>query len=94
MITGVMEQDEWGLSVTLSALWFLICESRKAPQVAPIGTGGVGFIEMSKFLADPGCDRRVEGSMADVDPGLKVTGAGLDDGTWGMPVGAHLFDCV
>jgi len=81
-----------GVAVGPEARGFAIGEPGQPAQVTPVRTGQVGPIVVGQVLSDGRRQRRFERGLADTDPGLETTGAGLDDDAGLVSVGAHSFN--
>src|SRR5947208_10964098 len=58
-------------------------------QMTPVGAGAIASIGKRQQLAGAGRQRRFQRRGAESNPGLQMTGAGLQHHTGVMPLGAH-----
>ena len=71
---------------------FLIGEASQPTQMAPVGAGDITAIGASQLSADLAGYGRLQSRSADVNPGLEMTGTGLQHQARIMSVGTHGFD--
>jgi len=91
---GVQQFHPGSVAAGLASCGLLIGEPGQPSQVTPIGAGQVSAIGAGQLLADLGSHLGIEWSWADVNPGLEVTGTGLEHGTGFMSIGVHGRDDV
>src|SRR5438876_229203 len=75
---GMQEFDPGSVRAAGPAtLRFLIGEAGEPTQMAPVDAGRIASIDTRQLSANFGGQGRLERSGADVDPGLEISGAGL-----------------
>lgn len=88
------EPDPGSETAGLAACGFLVGESSQSSEMTPVGAGAVGIIEVGQESGHGGSHSRIEGHGTDTDPSLQMAGAGAQDGTRLMSVGAHPIEDV
>src|SRR3974390_823591 len=63
----------------------LVVETGKPTQVVPVGAGGIASISCRQQLASGAGHRRFQQRGAETNPGLQMSGTGLQDDTGVMP---------
>jgi hypothetical protein len=86
---GVEQFHPGSVTAGPAAFRFLIGEAGEPSQMAPVGAGGIASIETRQLSANFSGYGRLERSGADVNPGLEITGTGLQHNAGLMPIGAH-----
>jgi len=76
----------------LTACWFLIGEPRQPSTMAPVRTGAICAVESCQMRRDGGSYRGIEWRQTDTNPSLQMAGAGTQNNTRLVAVGAHGFD--
>ena len=78
-----------GVAARCAPRRLLVGETGEPTQVVPVGAGGIASISCRQQLASGASHRRFQRRGAETNPGLQMSGAGLQDDTGGMPVSAH-----
>ena len=84
-------QNFYPRSVTGSptARQLLIGKARQSSQVTLVRAGQISLVGVGQLLSDSSCQGRWQGCSAEVNPGLQMTGAGLDHHAGFMSIGPH-----
>ena len=88
---GVQNPHPGSVSVGLSPAQFLVRESGQPSQMTPIGASQVPRIGTRQRSGDGAGNSRFEGCVTDPNPGLQMAGAGLEQNTGLIAMGAHVF---
>ncbi|HKE28361.1 MAG TPA: hypothetical protein VKB88_38695 [Bryobacteraceae bacterium] len=78
-----------GVAARCAPRRLLVGETGEPTQVVPVGAGGIASISCRQQLASGASHRRFQRRGAETNPGLQMSGAGLQDDTGVMPVSAH-----
>jgi hypothetical protein len=89
---GVQDLHPRRITAAIASMWFLIGKPSQTAQMTPIGAGQVPAIGVSQLLADEAGDERLDRGGADLNPGLEIAGAGLEQHTRFVPVAPHGFE--
>ena len=81
--------DPDGVAARSAPRGFLVGETGEPAQVAPVGAGRIASISCREQLAGDAGHRRFQRRAAETNPGLQMSGTGLQDYTRVMPVGTH-----
>jgi len=87
--SGVHDLHPRRIAIGLASVWFLIGESGEPAQMTPIGAGAVAAIEVRQVPAQDSSESRLQGSRADMNPGLPMTATGLKHDARFVAVVAH-----
>ena len=88
----MQESHPGSIPVTLAPEGFLVGEPSQPSQMAPIGACQVASVSVGQLSGDSGGGGRFQTDSADVNPSLKMAGAGLEHHTGFMPVDSHSFE--
>src|ERR1022692_299782 len=87
--TVVQQSDPGSMAARSAPRGLLIGETGESSQMAPVGARRIAAVSMRQPLAGSGRHSWFQRTGTETDPGLKVAGAGLQDHTGSMPMGAH-----
>jgi hypothetical protein len=91
-VLGVEDFDPRSKVGVLASRGFLIGETGKPTQMAPVGAGDIAAIGASQLSADLGRYGRLQSRSADVNPSLEMTGTGLQHQARLKSIGTHGVD--
>src|SRR5215510_3333210 len=91
---SVQQFDPRRETAGLTACGFLVGEAGQPSAMTPLGAGAICAVQMGQLSGDGGSDIRLERSQADTNPSLQMAGAGEQDGTGWMAIGAHLVEAA
>ena len=72
-----------------TACELLIGKARQSSQVTPVRAGQISLVGVGQLLSDSSCQSRLQGCSAEANPGLQMTGAGLDHHAGFMSIAPH-----
>ncbi|HEV2581171.1 MAG TPA: hypothetical protein VGT44_10005 [Ktedonobacteraceae bacterium] len=81
--------DPGGVAAPCAPRGLLVGEAGESAQVTPVGAGRIATISRRQELAGGAGQRRFQRRGAETNPGLQMSGAGLQDHAGVMSVGVH-----
>ena len=91
---SMQDLDPGSVAAGLAPCRLLIGEAGQPSQMTPVGASQISAIEASQLSADGSGGGGLEWSWTDLNPGLEMTGAGLEHDTGLVTLGAHDVDDV
>lgn len=89
----VQESHPWTVPIALAPEEFLVGEPGQPSQMTPVGASQVTSVSVGQLSGDRSCQGRFQADGTDLNPSLKVAGAGLKHHARLMTIGTHPFEC-
>src|SRR5215468_4693386 len=92
LCVSVHHLDPRSVTAPVTSLRFLVSETGQAAQMPPVRAGQIAAVTPGQLFADRTGQRRLQGCGADMQPHLKMAGAGLEHHAGREAIGSHSLD--